>query len=90
MKAQDVLLGEKEYLNPQEAILYWDLSNRKFYDFLKKGPYTFVAYYGQRKLILREAFTDYLRKNPDVREVLKNGESRPGKKRQQTQSTISW
>lgn len=90
MKAQDVLLGEKEYLNPQEAILYWDLSNRKFYDFLKKGPYTFVAYYGQRKLILREAFTEYLKKNPDVREVLKNGESRTGKKRQQTQSTISW
>lgn len=90
MKAQDVLLGEKEYLNPQEAILYWDLSNRKFYDFLKKGPYTFVAYYGQRKLILREAFTEYLKKNSDVREVLKNGESRTGKKRQQTQSTISW
>lgn len=90
MKAQDVLLGEKEYLNPQEAIMYWDLSNRKFYDFLKKGPYMFVAYYGQRKLILREAFTAYLKRNPDVREELKNGRSRTGKKRQQAQSTISW
>ena len=53
-------------------------------------PYMFVAYYGQRKLILREAFTAYLKRNPDVREELKNGRSRTGKKRQQAQSTISW
>lgn len=36
MKAQNLPLGEKDYLNPSEAIKYWNLSNRKFYEFLKK------------------------------------------------------
>jgi len=90
MKACNVPLGEKEYLNPQEAILYWDLSNRKFYDFLKTGPYDFIAYYGERKLILRESFTRYLRKHPELKEELKNGRSRTGKKRQQASSVASW
>ena len=59
MKAQNVPLGEKEYLNPQEAIKHWNLSNRKFYAFIKEAPYSFIAYYGQRKLILRAAFDKY-------------------------------
>lgn len=90
MQAKNVLLAEKEYLNPQEAIMYWDLSNRKFYNFLKKGPYNFVAYFGKRKLILREAFTLYLKNNPEVKEALKNGEARTGKKRQQAPSVATW
>ena len=44
----------------------------------------------EKELEKQEAFTDYLRKNPDVREVLKNGEPRTGKKRQQAPSAISW
>lgn len=79
MKIQDVALGEKEYLNPQEAIKYWNLSNRKFYAFLKKGPYEFIALYGTRKLILRAEFDKYLKKHPKVKEGLANGE--PYKKR---------
>lgn len=79
MKAQNVPLCEKEYLNPQEAIKYWNLSNRKFYEFLKKGPYPFIALYGQRKLILRVEFDKYLRKNPSIKEALANG--KPNKKR---------
>ena len=39
MKAQNLPLGEKDYLNPSEAIKYWNLSNRKFYEFLKKDQY---------------------------------------------------
>ena len=79
MKIQDVALGEKEYLNPQEAIKYWNLSNRKFYAFLKKGPYEFIALYGTRKLILRAEFDRYLKTHPEVKEELANGE--PHKKR---------
>lgn len=37
MKAQNISLGEKDYLSPTEAIQYWNLSNRKFYAFLKEG-----------------------------------------------------
>ena len=29
-------LGEKDILNPEEAIKYWNLSRRKFYQFLGK------------------------------------------------------
>jgi len=79
MRAQNVPLGEKEYLNPQEAIKYWNLSNRKFYEFLKSGPYKFIALYGTRKLILRAEFDRYLKTHPEVKEALANGE--PNKKR---------
>ncbi len=79
MKIQDIALGEKEYLNPQEAIKHWNLSNRKFYAFLKKGPYEFIALYGTRKLILRAEFDRYLKMHPEVKEGLANG--RPNKKR---------
>lgn len=81
MRAQNIPLGKKEYLNPQEAILHWDLSNRKFYAFLKKGPYDFVAMYGTRRLIIRSAFDKYLNDNPRVKEELANGEPKSGKKR---------
>ncbi|MGN0271921.1 MAG: hypothetical protein ACI4DL_04095, partial [Lachnospiraceae bacterium] len=39
-------LGEKDILNPEEAIRYWNFSRRKFYMFLEKadgGDY--LAYY---------------------------------------------
>ena len=79
MKLQDISLGEKEYLNPQEAIRYWNLSSRKFYRFLEDGPYSFIALYKSRKLILRAAFDRYLNSHPEVKEGLKNG--KPHKKR---------
>ena len=79
MQTQSIPLGEKEYLNTQEAIKYWNLSNRKFRVFLKKRSYNFIALYGTRKLILREAFDKYLKTHPQVKEELKNGE--PNKKR---------
>lgn len=80
MRAEQVSLKEKEYLNPQEAIKHWNLSNRKFYNFLKEGPYNFIAYYGTRKLIIRTVFDKYLNENPSIKEALANGEG-PGKKR---------
>ena len=46
-------LGEKDILNPSEAIEYFVLSRRKFYDLLSNTDgEDFLAYYGERKLIL--------------------------------------
>ena len=50
-------LAEKDILNPSEAIEYFVLSRRKFYDLLNNTDgEEFLAYYGERKLILRVAF----------------------------------
>ena len=78
MKPQNISLCDKEYLNPGEAIKHWNLSNRSF---LKKGPYSFVALYGTRKLIIRTAFDSYLKENPKVKEKLANGIPNSEKKR---------
>ena len=54
-------LAEKDILNPSQAIDYFVLSRRKFYDLLKNTDgVDFLAYYGERKLILRVAFEKYL------------------------------
>ena len=46
-------LAEKDILNPSEAIEYFVLSRRKFYDLLNNTDgEDFLAYYGERKLIL--------------------------------------
>ena len=68
------LLGEKDVLNPLEAIEYFGFSRRKFFRFVKEGKCKgFMALYGNRKLILRAEFEKYLDDNPDVREGLLNG-----------------
>ena len=61
-------LAEKDILNPSEAIDYFVLSRRKFYDLLKNtDDKDFLAYYGERKLILRVAFEKYLLHHPELR-----------------------
>lgn len=61
-------LAEKDILNPSEAIDYFVLSRRKFYDLLKNTDgEDFLAYYGERKLILRVAFEKYLLHYPELR-----------------------
>lgn len=61
-------LAEKDILNPSEAIDYFVLSRRKFYDLLKNTDgEDFLAYYGERKLILRAAFEKYLLHHPELR-----------------------
>ena len=73
-------LGEKDVLNPEEAIRYWNFSRRKFHVFLEETDgKDFIAYYKKRVLIIRLAFEQYLLKNPDVKEELANGECRQGK-----------
>ena len=47
---------------------YFVLSRRKFYDLLNNTDgEEFLAYYGERKLILRVAFERYLRNHPELR-----------------------
>lgn len=65
-------MSERDYLKPGEAIEYWGLSQRKFYSFLKEGPYDFLAFYNTRRLILRVSFERYLWRNPTIWEALKN------------------
>ena len=61
-------LGEKDIFNPSEAIEYFVLNRRKFYDSLNNTDgEDFLAYYGERKLILRVAFERYLRNHPELR-----------------------
>ena len=61
-------LAEKDILNPSETIDYFVLSRRKFYDLLKNTDgVDFLAYYGERKLILRVAFEKYLLHHPELR-----------------------
>ena len=55
------ILGEKDFLNPEEAICYWKLSRKKFYGFLEEtdgGDY--LVFYNQRKLIIRVSFEQFL------------------------------
>ena len=73
-------LGEKDILNPEEAICYWNLSRRRFYDFLEQTDGgNFLVYYKKRKLIIRLTFEQYLLKNPKEKEELINGGSRKRK-----------
>ena len=61
-------LAEKDILNPSETIEYFVLSRRKFYDLLKNTDgEDFLAYYGERKLIIRVAFEKYLLHHPELR-----------------------
>lgn len=61
-------LAEKDILNPSEAIDYFVLSRRKFYNLLNNTDgEDFLAYYGERKLIFRVAFEKYLMSHPELR-----------------------
>ena len=73
-------LAEKDILNPEGAIKYWDFSRRKFYAFLEETDGgDFLTYYKKRILIIRLAFEKYLLQNPQVKEELINGRSRTRK-----------
>lgn len=59
---------EKDLLNPTEAIDYFKLSRRKFYNLLKeKKENDFIVLYGSRRLIIRTAFEKYILKHPELR-----------------------
>lgn len=61
-------LSEKDVLYPGEAIDYFVLSRRRFYDFLKvTDGGDFLAFYRGRKLIIKSAFERYLQDHPELR-----------------------
>lgn len=66
---------EKSILNPEETILLYGLSRRKFQRLISgKRRLNFVVRYNTRKLIIREEFEKYLDEEPTRREELKNGD----------------
>ena len=67
-------LAEKETLNPGEAAAFYNLSRRKFFRLLESGgKFPFLAFYKERKLIIRSEFEKYLESHPEIKEGLKNG-----------------
>ena len=61
-------LGEKDLLNPNETILLFDLSSRKFNALIRgsKGL-EFIVFYGDRRLIIRTIFEKYLDEHAELR-----------------------
>ena len=67
-------LAEKETLNPGETAALYNLSRRKFFRLLQSDEkFPFLAYYKERKLIIRNEFEKYLESHPEMKEGLKNG-----------------
>lgn len=60
-------LKTKNILNPEEAINLYHLSRRKFRSLLDEKNLPFLAYYGSRKIIIREEFEKYLARHPEIR-----------------------
>ena len=61
-------LKDKDLLTVEEAINLFSLSRRKFHALLKEDGLDFlVRYYGNRRLIIREAFARYLTMHPELR-----------------------
>lgn len=61
-------LGEKDLLNPNETILLFDLSSRKFLALIRSGTkLDFIAFYGGRRLINRTIFEKYLDEHAELR-----------------------
>lgn len=60
--------GVKNIITPTEAIDYFVLSHRKFYDLLKSDEQkNFLVFYKERKMIIRTAFARYLEAHLDLR-----------------------
>lgn len=62
--------GVKNIITPTEAIDYFVLSRRKFYDLLKSDEQkNFLVLYKECKMIIRTAFARYLEAHPDLRSI---------------------
>lgn len=73
-------LREKDILNQEGAICYWNFCRARLYKFLKQTDGgNFLAFYKERVLIIRFAFEQYLFRNPEMKEELANGKSRKRK-----------
>ena len=67
-------LEDKSIFNPEEAIVFYDLSRRKFKKLLEsEEELPFVAFFKTRKIIIRDEFEEYMEDHPEIMEDLKNG-----------------
>ena len=67
-----VMLEDKSIFNTEEAILFYDLSRRKFKKLLEGDEeLPFIALFRKRKIIIRSEFEEYMEKNPEIMEDLK-------------------
>ena len=63
--------------NPEEAIVFYDLSRRKFKKLLEgEEELPFVAFFKKRKIIIRDEFEEYMEEHPEIMEDIKNGKAR--------------
>ncbi len=70
-------LEDKSMFNPEEAIIFYDLSRRKFKKLLEgEEELPFVAFFKTRKIIIRDEFEEYMEDHPEIMEELKNGKAR--------------
>lgn len=61
-------IEDKATMTVQEAVAYYELSRRKFYDLLHQPGLKFlVFYYDGRRLIIREEFEKYLEEHSEIR-----------------------
>ncbi len=61
-------LQDKDVLTAEETIELFNLSRRKFSALVGSGSHDFlIRYYGNRRLIIREAFGIYLSKHPELK-----------------------
>lgn len=70
---------DKNLLTVIETAEVFGLSRRKMFRLVETDGLRFMAYYGTRKLVIRDEFIKYLAQ-PGVREELKNGEPRTKKR----------
>ena len=68
-------LEDKSIFNPEEAILYYGLSRRKFKRLLEEDDLPFIAYFRKRKIIIRDEFEKYMEENPEIMEGLQSGKA---------------
>lgn len=76
---QKPLLIEKDTLTVAETAELFKLSRRKLFRLAEEENLPFMAYYGTRKLIIKDEFTKYL-EQPGVKEGLANGKPRTKKR----------
>ena len=77
IKTPRAQLEDKSIFNPEEAIVFYDLSSRKFKKLLEgEEELPFVAFFKTRKIIIRDEFEEYMEEHPEIMEDLKNGKAR--------------
>ncbi len=73
------LLEEKDTLTVIEPAELFGLSRRKLFRRVEEEQLPFMAFYGSRKLIIKDEFIKYLGR-PGVKEGLANGKPRTKKR----------